>query len=73
MNNVNYRHHVDNNNTWRHYPISVESTWATKHWPGRCHAYFLALTEVNVNCLRGYLVDGVNVDPRLDFWHQLVW
>ena len=52
-NHFNYRHQVDNNNNWRHYPISVERTWATKYWPGRCQAYFLALTEVNTNYLRG--------------------
>lgn len=30
-----------------------------------------ALTEVNANYLRGYLVDGVDAEPQLDFRHWL--
>ena len=33
-----YRHQVDENSNWRHSTISVERTWDTKYWPGRCHA-----------------------------------
>ena len=51
----------------------VERNWATKYWPDRFHAYFLALSEINTNYLQGYLVDGVDTEPRLDFWHQLGW
>ena len=57
----------------RHYPISVDSNWATKYWPDRCHSYLLALTEVNANYLRGYLFDGVDVEPQLYFRLQLGW
>ena len=42
-------------------------TWSTNYWPERCHYYFLALAEVNANLLWRYLVDGVEVDPQLDF------
>ena len=52
-NHFNYRNQVDNNNNQRHFPISVERTWAKNYWPDRCHAHFLALTEVNENYLRG--------------------
>ena len=31
------------------------------------------MTEVNTNYLRGYLVDGVDVEPQLDFRRQLGW
>ena len=68
----NYRHQVDDNNNWRHSPIYVDRTWATNYWPGWCHAYFLALTEFNENYLRGYLIGGVDVEPQLDFWRQLL-
>ena len=47
--------------------------WATEYWPDRCHAYLLSLIEVNEKYLRGYLVDGVDVGPQLDFWRQLGW
>ena len=62
-----YRHQVDNSNNCHNSPISVDMNWSTKYWPEYCHAYFLALEEVNANYLRGYLVDGVDVDPQLDF------
>ena len=66
-----YRYQVDNNNYLLHYHISVERTWDTNTCLNRCHAYFLALTEVNKHFLWGYLVDGVYVEPQLDFWNQL--
>ena len=44
-----YRHQVDNNNNRCHSPIFVEINWATKYWPGRFHAYLLALTKFNEN------------------------
>ena len=72
-NHFNYIHQVDNNKNWRHYPILFDRNCATKYWPGRCHSYFLVLTEVNANYPRGYLVDRVYLDPQLDFWCQLVW
>ena len=66
-------HSVGENNNWSHCPISVDSNWATNYWIDQCHAYFLALTEVNANYLQGYLVDRADVDPQLDFRHQLGW
>ena len=72
-NHFNYRYQVDNNNNRHHYTISVERTWATKYWLNRCHAYFSALSEVNVNYLWGYLVNGVDVETQLDFRRQFLW
>ena len=72
-NHFNYRHQVDDNNNRWHSPILVERTWATKYWPDRCHAYFLACTEFNTNYLWGYLVKRVDVEPQSDFWRQLGW
>ena len=68
-----YRHKFDNNINHRHYPISVERIWEISYWPDRCHAYFLAPTEVNANDLWGHLVDGSEMYPQLDFWRQLGW
>ena len=72
-NHFNYRYQIYNNSNRRHYPISVERNWATNYWPDRCHALLLALAEVNANYLRGYLVNGVDVEPQLDFRRQLGW
>ena len=66
-NHFNYIYQVDGSNNRRHYHISFKRTWAKNYWPNRCHAYFLALAEVNENYLRGYLVDIVDVDPQLEF------
>ena len=68
-----YSHQVNNNTNICHSPIYLEINWATNYWPDCCHDYFLALTEHNVNYLRGYLVDGVDVEPQFGFWCQLGW
>ena len=68
-----YRNQVEYKNNHRRYPISVERNWATNYCHECCHACLLALTEVNENYLWWYLVDGVNVEPQLDFWRQLLW
>ena len=47
-NHFKYRHAVDDHNSKRHQPISLEETWATKTWPNRVFAFLLAITEVNV-------------------------
>ena len=70
-NHFNFRHQVGNNNNWLHSPISVERILYKKYWPNRCHDYSLVLTEINANYLWGYLVDGVDVEPQLNFWSQL--
>ena len=48
-NNFLYRHQVDDNNNRRHSPIYIEKNWATKYWPDSCFAWYLAVSEVNVN------------------------
>ena len=51
-NHYKYRHCVDDNNTKRHLPISVKTTWATKRWEFRVFAFLLAFTKVN--CMLAY-------------------
>ena len=72
-NQFKFRHQVEDNKSWHHYLISVERTWATKYMPNRCHAYFLALTKVNTNDPKWYLVNRVDMKHQLDFWRHLVW
>ena len=52
-NHFNYRHQVDSKNNWLHSTFSVDSTWVTNYWINCFHTYFLVLTEVNENYLRG--------------------
>jgi hypothetical protein len=47
-NHFRYRHMVDDHNSKRHSPISLEVVWATKEWEKRVLAFLLAITEVNV-------------------------
>ena len=42
-----YRHQVEDHKNRRHATISIEMTWATKFWPDRNFACYLAVTEVN--------------------------
>ena len=58
---------------WRHSPVSVDRIWAEKYLPDQFHAYSFSLTEVNANYLRVYLVDGVDMEPQLDFRRQFGW
>ena len=47
-----YWHEVYDNSNRRYAPISIEKTWATKYWPDRCFAWYLAVSEVNANYAR---------------------
>lgn len=62
-----YRHQVDDHNNRRHSPVSLERTWATKYWPHRCFAHFLAVTEVNTNLACGYFSEQKKVLPTMEF------
>ena len=53
-----YRHQLDDHNNIRHAPISIERTWATKFWPNRNFAWYLAVTEVNTALADGHFRKG---------------
>jgi Transposase IS4 len=53
-NHFTYRHMVDDHNSRRHSPISLEATWATKTWENRVFTFLLAITEVNINLANTY-------------------
>jgi Transposase IS4 len=69
-NHFKYRHQIDDHNNRRHSPISIEKIWATKFWPDRNFAWFLAVTEVNTNLARGYFGGGETLS-QLDFRKKL--
>ena len=48
------QHQVEDKNNRRHAPISIEKNWATKYWPNRCFAWYLAISEVNANHAQAY-------------------
>ena len=47
-NHFRYRHLIDDHNSKRHQPISLEVVWATQEWSCRAFAFLLAMMEVNV-------------------------
>jgi hypothetical protein len=49
-----YRYLVDVHNQRRDSPISLEDTWATKHWPCRVFAFLLTVSEVNAKLANKY-------------------
>ena len=65
-----HRHQVDDNNNCRHDPVSLEMSWATKHWPDRNFAWFLAVSEVNA-CLAKACANGGSPMPQLEFCQKL--
>ena len=42
---------IDNHNSQRMHPISIEETWMTTHWPNRVFGFLLAITVVNSKTL----------------------
>lgn len=67
-NHFKYRHAVDDHNSKRHQPISLESTWATTWWPNRVFAFLLAITEVNVMLAAVHFTEMYDTQPSmLDF------
>ena len=49
----------------RHAPISIERTWATKYWPARFFAWYLAVSEVNANYAQAYFQNSGDAPPQL--------
>ena len=47
-NHFRYQHLVDDHNSKRHQPVSLEVVWATQEWSHRPFAFLLAMMEVDV-------------------------
>ena len=69
--NFRYRHRVDDHNNIIHAYISIESTWATKYWPNRNFAWYLAVTEVNTALADGHFRQDGKLVPTLQFRSNL--
>ena len=62
-----YIYHVYNHNNRRHMPIFLERTRATKLWPDRNFAWYLAVSEVNTALVSGHFQSYGVVQPSLYF------
>ena len=61
-NHYQYRDVIDNHNSARMHPISMEETWMTMRWPNRVFCFLLAMTMVNVQNAATYFLQN----PKLD-------
>ena len=61
-NHYKYRDCIDNHNSQRMHPLSMEETWMTMRWPNRVFCFLVAVTFVNVQNTANYFVKT----PKLD-------
>ena len=61
-NHYQYRDVIDNHNSQRMHPISMEETWMTTRWPNRVFCFLLAVTMVNVQNAGVYYCNLPKVD-----------
>ena len=71
-NHFRYQHLIDDHNSKRHQPISLEVVWATQEWSCRPFAFLLAVTEVNVKLASEHF--GGHEDKGMIAFHkQFAW
>ena len=61
-NHYKYRDVIDNHNSCRMHPISMEETWMTMWWPNRVFCFLLAVTMVNVQNAVTYFLNKPKID-----------
>ena len=61
-NHYAYRDMIDNHNSQRMHPISIEETWMTTRWPNRVFGFLLAITVVNVQNAGVYFCGMPKID-----------
>ena len=61
-NHYKYRDVIDNHNSCRMHPISMEETWMTMRWPNRVLCFLLAITMVNVQNVGTYFLNKPKID-----------
>ena len=59
-NHYKYRDCIDNHNSQRMHPFSMEETWMTMHWPN--HVFCFLVTRVNVQNAANYFVKTPKMD-----------
>ena len=61
-NHYKYCDVIDNHNSFRMHPISMEETWMTMWWPNRVFCFLLAITMVNVQNEATYFLNKPKID-----------
>ena len=61
-NHYKFRDMIDNHNSFRMHPISMEETWMTMRWANHVFCFLLAITIVNIQNTAVYFLNK----PKLD-------
>ena len=61
-NHYAFRDMIDNHNSQRMHPITMEETWMTTHWPNQVFCFLLVVTVVNVQNAGVYFCGFPKVD-----------
>ena len=61
-NHYAYHDMIDNHNSQRMHPISIEETWMTTCWPNRVFGFLLAIMVVNVQNAGVYFCGMAKID-----------
>ena len=61
-NHYRYRDCIDNHNSQRMHPLSMEETWMMTHWPNHVFCFLLAATMVNVQNAANYFAKTPKMD-----------
>ena len=67
-NHFRYQHLVNDHDSRRHQPISLEVLWATQEWSRRPFVFLLAMMEVNVKLASEYF--GGHEDKGMIVFHK---
>ena len=62
FNHYHYRGMIDNHNSLRKHPISLEETWMTTRWPNCVFSFILAVSIVNIQNAASYFLNKAKVD-----------
>ena len=56
---------IDNHNSQRMHPLSMEETWMMMHWPNHGFCFLLAVTMVNIQNAENYFAKTPKMDSLL--------
>ena len=66
-----YIHQADDHNNQRHAQIYLERIWATNFWPDHNFAWYLAVSDVNIDLASGHFKNDGLVQSSLYFYRAL--
>ena len=62
FNHYHYQDMIDNHNSFRMHPSSLEETWMMMRWPNHIFSFILAVSIVNIQNAASYFLNKAKVD-----------